>query len=229
MSMLPSDSMEYRAVWLYGSTARGDHDELSDIDVLVVGNQSRLTSSEVEMIPGAKAPDVSHYHWSELEAMARSGSLFLHHLRQEGQPIIEYGDAHSRMREVLYRTAPYSSASRDIGAFETTIEDVSGGLAIGLSPIFELGVVGGVIRHASVLTCYLAGEPCYGRYSIRKSCYHLGLSHLAKEFQEVYRFRLHQCGRCAPPFDASADAAQLWVERLRTYLKSMRNLYARDY
>lgn len=158
--------------------------------------------------------------------MAKYGSLFLHHLRTEGRAIREEGGAGERMREILADLPPYRLAARDIRAFQATVEDVSEGLRMGLSPAFELAVLGGVVRHASVLVCYLEGHPCFGRTSIGNACDHLGLGSLAHEFQRVYLFRLHQVGRCDPPFPPSYETARIWVDRLNQYLRAMRSRYA---
>lgn len=71
---------EGHALMLYGSVARGDQDADSDIDVLQL----------VDYLPGhsrIEGIDVSRYTVNQLLEMARRGSLFVLHLREEGRII----------------------------------------------------------------------------------------------------------------------------------------------
>src|SRR5262245_46459624 len=72
------------AVWLYGSVARGDADELSDTDVLLISDASDHPIPAVQAVAEAS---VSHYTWGQITSLAEVGSLFLHHLRLEGRVV----------------------------------------------------------------------------------------------------------------------------------------------
>ena len=67
------------SVWLYGSRSRGDFDDHSDVDVLVVTDPgNREMTFDLSMY--SRTPTVSHYLWNEIERMAEYGSLFLRHV-----------------------------------------------------------------------------------------------------------------------------------------------------
>ena len=146
------------AVLLYGSQARGDADSISDIDVLVVGSSAVPDDKVVALLPAPRAGCIhtSQYGWSEVEAMGRYGSLFLHHLAAEARPLRFEGRGESRLQAILASLGPYKLAQRDLEAFRLTVRDAEEGLKLGLPASFELAVLGGVARHASVLGCYLA-------------------------------------------------------------------------
>ena len=189
-----------RAVWLYGSHSRGDSDAWSDIDVLIVGPP--LPSEEIaQLVPNLDAGPlhVSCYSWSEFEAMGRYGSLFLHHLSAEGKALRHDGDAEARMKNLLSALPAYGLAPRDLTAFRTTVRDVKDGLSRGLPPAFELAVLGGVARHASVLACYLAGHPNFGRKGIALAAALLHIPGARRDHEWAHQFRLSEEGQCPMP------------------------------
>jgi hypothetical protein len=160
-------------VCLYGSRARGDHDAASDTDLLLVGD-----------VPFEKAHlDNSHepchrslYSWRDIERMTRYGSLFLHHVKAEGRPIQWSVGGRERLASCLKTLPAYSLADRDIDAFRQTIADVRESLEASGCLVFELSILGMVLRHAAILGCYLTGHPTFGREaSFRVLAQSLGL------------------------------------------------------
>jgi hypothetical protein len=76
-------------ICLVGSVARGDDRHLSDIDLLVVGTDRRLSAIDLKrQLPGGlRSPRLSihYYPMAELERMPSIGSVFLTHVRREGE------------------------------------------------------------------------------------------------------------------------------------------------
>ena len=211
---------ECRAVILYGSHARGDTDDNSDIDVLVAASAKPRIDEIIRLLPeSSQGPlHVSHYSWSELCAMSRYGSLFLHHIASESVALLYQGDAELRMSTLLQSLRSYKLADRDLIAFRSTIDDVEMGLAVGLPPCFELAVLGGVARHASVLACYLAGTPTFGRNSMAMAVETLGMPGARQALEFAHLFRLYEQGQCAMPFKASRADVERVVGVLRALL-----------
>lgn len=72
----------------FGSRARGDADQLSDRDVLIVCARPNEISDYVWNLKAAGwSPTV--YSWSRLRAAISRGDLFIQHLRQEGKIIVD--------------------------------------------------------------------------------------------------------------------------------------------
>jgi predicted nucleotidyltransferase len=80
-------------VWLFGSVARGDEDELSDIDLFVLGKDPDLRPSIIrrQLHLENRPPKVSIiYHTPEtLERFVRNGSRFIVHLQLEGKVLFD--------------------------------------------------------------------------------------------------------------------------------------------
>lgn len=71
------------ALILYGSAARGDNNEDSDIDLLIVTSESKISSVKFHGM------EMQAYSETYLLSLARSGNLFAIHLAWEGRPCVD--------------------------------------------------------------------------------------------------------------------------------------------
>jgi hypothetical protein len=206
------------SIWIYGSVARGDVDDRSDIDVLVVGDaddwRHLLASNETVAPLVDKGRELSpmRFTWRELEAMASYGSLFLHHVKIEGRPLVSQAD--DALADLLKTLPPYDRAAQEIRAFRTVLQDVRRSIVGGHSPAFELAVIATALRHAFILGCYVTGEPDFGRTSpFRRLCPILDQPPLmASDLATLYQFRLYQHDRAPAPFHATTKDVRNWLE-----------------
>lgn len=203
--------------WLYGSWARGDPAVDSDVDVLLVGNPTGIRFDELDLPPGPKS--VSHYTWSEIDHMVSYGSLFLHHIKQEGHRLT--GTAREKGLDVrLQRLGPYQKAERDMRSFRHTVRDVETSLQEDPSALFEMSVLATVIRHASILACYLSGSQSFARETpIRITAGWLGWDdEIVTDACRLYLFRLAGSGICQPPETPSIPLVRTWLQRADSLL-----------
>ncbi|MEQ1871075.1 MAG: nucleotidyltransferase domain-containing protein [Vicinamibacterales bacterium] len=90
-----------RAVWLFGSAARGEARLDSDVDVLIVVDAPTepFAIGDVQVAP---------YTFDRLCVMATHGSLFIRHLLDEARPLRDDGSLLSRLRAAYVETSPHN-------------------------------------------------------------------------------------------------------------------------
>ena len=97
------------SVCVFGSSARGSSDNLSDRDLLVISDDS-IHRRQLTELWSRKNWSVASYTPTRFQKLVESGSLFVQHLRQEGQ-ILQ--DAGNWLREHLAKARPKESYSVD--------------------------------------------------------------------------------------------------------------------
>jgi hypothetical protein len=225
--MAVSNPDEYAyVVVLYGSKARGDDDSLSDCDVLILGNLPEEFSYDLP----ANASVVT-YTWPEFSAMGEYGSLFLRHLQKESQILSGNAQGRSAYMAVIEMLPEYGRVIRDLRSFHAAIDDCVSALNAGDTSVeFELASVATIVRHASILGCYLSGFLEFGRNeSVRQFC-RIGQlpAEIAAEFPEVYQFRISYMRGAPSPSGASVGYALRWCRYARLLLEEVANA-ARTY
>ena len=98
------------AICVFGSHSRGSKDEFSDKDVLICG-PSRGESCKLINDWEANNWSVAFYTWKRLDQMSKAGSLFLQHLKQEGDIL---HDGSSRLKNALQKYQPKESYHGDL-------------------------------------------------------------------------------------------------------------------
>jgi predicted nucleotidyltransferase len=209
------------AIWLYGSRARGDSTSASDFDVLVIGT---MPDSEVAKIfdKRAESLSISRYSWDEIEGMKAYGSLFLHHLRDEGRVIYETEIVQGKFAKLVKHLPAYRKAKTDLEGFRQTILDVRSSIANGGSAPFELSVLATVMRHSAILACYFLGKPKFGREEpVQTALKDFGFDPIMYDwFRELYQFRLFMDGR-ADRAPSSSKTVIEWCTIIELFLSKM--------
>lgn len=153
------------AIRIFGSAARGDADELSDTDVLVVQRTkiARVEKEAIEVELGALGPQISICWYSELtlQRMFREGHLFAWHLFRESiNPSApkDYVDS-------LGVPGRYLTARSDIRGFREIISGANLSLSASIgNACYEAGILFVCARNiAMIASSYLHDGPYFGR------------------------------------------------------------------
>lgn len=207
---------------MYGSAARGDADELSDVDLLVVAEPGENVELPVT-VSSRESVSVSRYTWSEIAAMVGYGSLFLHHVKREGRPLAEEEPA--RLRELLDQLPAYKRADQELDSFSQVVIDVREAVEHDYSPQFELAVLATGARHAAILGCYLMNDPRFGRAEpFRVLLPRLGYDAAGiTDFERLYGYRVSENRDEVAEIDPRDEVAG-WILRVDTLIAEVRAL-----
>lgn len=202
--------MKKHVIALYGSTARGENDHLSDKDVLIICDEKIEAPFEID-----SKLSISRYSWAEFEQMAAYGSLFLRHVKSEGFPIKYNKKGLESFQSTLSKMSQYQLVNRDLLAFRNSILDVEEAIEMGDSSFeFEVASLATVVRHASILGCYLIKSPTFGRYAaVEVFSDARGLPReIIQDFPVMYGYRLAVARDL--PMPAAPDRVQLlkWID-----------------
>ncbi|CAM2166157.1 Polymerase nucleotidyl transferase domain-containing protein [Burkholderia latens] len=154
-------------VRLFGSMARGDPDNESDLDILVVTDAGKPDTRKLhEWIShryNANA-DLSIYSLERLKSMFADGHLFAWHLYQESHHL-EYEDAVDSMT-ILGKPCPYTSAYRDVAELLGLLETIRDESMSSSSLTFEAGLIYVCTRNIALsASWYMSDGIKFGRNS----------------------------------------------------------------
>jgi predicted nucleotidyltransferase len=159
---------------LFGSVARGDDDELSDLDLLalVQNGGGPVSVEEVRAtLPAGLAGKVATISWYGMERlveMHRSGELFAWHIHLDGKVLHDPVGAVA----TLGVPAPYRRALDDVDAFLAIAADLPSQLERAeRNAIYEFGVLYVCLRNVAMsASAHLSAQPDF----TRKVPYRLG-------------------------------------------------------
>ena len=181
-------------LWLYGSKARGDSDNFSDTDLLVIGNCIKDLKYAKQLIPKDFLNVNLNFHsWKEIQSMAKYGSLFLHHLKIEGKCIYKGELAKDKLLYFFSNLKDYKKSRSDLKSFLRVVKETKQSLINNEMLAFDLSVLATVIRHCSILGCWHLKKPCFNRIKpVKYLTKRLRLSKInIEEYSELYKYKLY--------------------------------------
>lgn len=163
---LPIDGIE--SLVLFGSAARGDADEHSDVDICAFVHADSHHDLVVLKMAVADNQNVSEesvtiFTVTSLQIMVEKGALFLWHIRLEGKILQDENDV---LKNALSSLEQFEGYAEELAIYSELMRDIDDGRTEheGLSHI-DLHILFLVIRNVSVLLCFKSGTPNFGRTS----------------------------------------------------------------
>ncbi len=134
-------------VFVFGSVARGDETAWSDIDLLIVGTDSKLTPTRVlaKLPPNLRNRRLSllYYTVGELERLLEAGSSFMAHLRSQGRILIDTHGVMERMMRASFSLTPSLDDDLNIELDRLksleNLKQFNGNFLFGLSQLYAIG------------------------------------------------------------------------------------------
>jgi len=163
---LLEDDPNIIAVVLFGSQARDDSDDYSDKDIFVLCSCTGL--AEILKIK-RHCSDLCTgfslgfccYRRVDVEAMARTGSLFIWHLKLQGKIVFSKGHI---FEDILDNLQPYRKYKTDLSYYREMLADVAESLdRRSVLSEFDMSILFTIARNTCILLCHSLGNPKFGR------------------------------------------------------------------
>ncbi len=203
-------------IYLFGSVVRGEADEFSDIDILIVIDDC----SEDEYIEWknkfAKYLDIpvywiSLYRHSKILRMHEAGSYFLWHIKKEGKEIYSRDNELASLLLVLPR---YNNTKKDLQEYSDILSDIKNELKDRYISIeYELAVLASLVRNTCIAISYLDGKLDFGRNSPVMYCfykYKIGID--LKDYQKLYQYRLYHTHKIESVPKGEREQLEKWIK-----------------
>lgn len=157
---------------VFGSFCRGDFDQHSDVDILVVHQEKPTTGARAKLQDELSSAfdrnvDLAEYSPVRLKQMFSHGHLFTWHLYSESKNLMRRRDD---FFDSLSTPAPYRYAKRDANRFLSLLASSGKELHIpGASPVYEAGLLYLGSRNIGLSTSWeVLGRPDFSRHSIHQ-------------------------------------------------------------
>lgn len=162
-------------VIVYGSWARGTNDEISDIDILVLCEFCNDTIIEKieKAISGALQDyktDISIYDLKRFQILLECGSLFLHHIYDEGVIIYSCCDKYNNKNYLFGKLRDFKGISEDILLYKRMLDKTEISIKENYSNYFDINMLALLTRNTMILICYYAKRPQYGKLEVYETC-----------------------------------------------------------
>jgi predicted nucleotidyltransferase len=221
------DFTDIETICLFGSSVRGDNDDLSDIDLFVIINdcdENSFVKTKGRLADVLRIPVdwISLYRKSTVISMHKYGSYFLWHIKAEGKTIYS---REGFIEEILNTLPPYTRVRNDLLEYLEICEDIRKSIAAdNITLNFELSVLASLVRNTCIAFCYLHGKLIFGRVSpIRMSQQIMGESKFPftiQQYKDLYSFRIARIrGVIKPNVEASYSLIETWLNDTEFLIK----------
>lgn len=183
------------AIFLYGSSVTEEKNEYSDIDIFILTQNSLSSLDErkiekiMDVIFDSKILDLSIYDKNKFQNLLKSGSLFLHHLKNEAKLI--YSLKNKSKKYFFNNLCEFKGLSEDILLYSRMLKKTEESIIKNGINYFDLCVLGMIARNTLTLLNYKENkETCkFGKYEVFKIINNKNLRLKIQEYFKLLEYR----------------------------------------
>lgn len=196
------------AAILFGSNARGDSDEYSDLDLCIFCNdvpflEIQKIRNKIASLLECKPYNISMYTSQKVKNMLAKGSLFMWHIKMEGKILFS---RENYFENVFSKLEPYKRHKEDLIYYNILLEDIKLNLEkTRFVSEFDLSLLFTVCRNACMVICHLKGKPVFGRISVFNYMKDIYKDQVALDYETYYylsKWKLWYSRGISPGYDA---------------------------
>lgn len=227
------DNKNVDAVIQYGSSARGDSSEDSDIDFFILLHKYKESDSiRIKEILRNKFTDqildISIYESERFNLMIEHGSLFLWHLKIEGEKWYTSNYFDEQMLEL----AEFKGSIEDLITYNKIFNSTVRSIEKNGVNFFDLSILATLARNTLIIACYNFGNKEFGKLQVYQTCsqyYNEQLPMKFENYNELNNYRLYY-SRNTPiselPSDIKVKEYILEVKSLIKFILNEINVYS---
>lgn len=211
-----SHEQNIREIYLFGSFARGDQDQYSDIDILIVidnctENEYICYKDSFARILKVPVSWLSVYRIDKIKKMYNSGSYFLWHIKKEGKVIYSRDN---ELASLLLTLPQYTNVESDLKEYSEILSDIKSELDNEYISIdYELAVLASLVRNTCIAIAYLDGKLDFGRNSVVVYCFsRYGMNIDLEEYEALYQYRLYHTGKIEEIPKGRIEQLKKWIK-----------------
>jgi len=216
------DNTSIETVCLFGSSARGDYDLTSDIDLfIIIGDCDEdsyvNTKKQLALILKMPIDWISLYRKSTVLQMHDLGSYFLWHLKKEGTILFSRTNFIDELLSVL---PPYTRIKGDLLEYLEICKDIRHSISVDTTTIdYELAVLASLMRNTCITLCYIYGKFLFGRVSpVQATQEIIGMSFITftiEEYEVLYSYRLARVRKqIKPRIKSTVEMVKFWLDQV---------------
>lgn len=220
---------------VFGSCARGENDEKSDIDLLFIiddCNNEEYSGQKEYLINQLKVPKgwVSVYKKSSIENMNKYSSYFLWHLKLESKVIFSRNNF---LEEVFENINEYKKVESDLNQYHNICKDIRGLIKYDFGTYrYELNVLASIARNTCITLCYVINKKSFGRIEpIEISIDYIGelFPFSIDEYNRLYEYRIsYKRENSKLGIEEGVDIyINYWIDKLENLIRIVKNEYMR--
>lgn len=150
-------------IYLFGSVARKENDEFSDLDIFVLClRKEKLLQEKLAKKLKIKKEWISIYSLEEIVEMRKMGSLFLWHLKKEGKKLYSNNNSLKKIFKILPN---YKKIYVNLQEYKEILTDIKKSILREELSDYEINLIAILLRNISIIHCYMRGHFLFGRNS----------------------------------------------------------------